>query len=66
MFLLLFFFLRQIECSSIAEYSERIIKSNHLDSGKSRSPSSHPHLSDAANGVSLREERRGGSSKMEA
>lgn len=25
---------RQIECSSISEYSERIIKSNHLDSGK--------------------------------
>lgn len=24
----------QIECSSISEYSERIIKSNHLDSGK--------------------------------
>lgn len=25
---------RQIECSSISEHSERIIKSNHLDSGK--------------------------------
>lgn len=29
--------LPQIECSSISEYSERIIKSNHLDSGKSYS-----------------------------
>lgn len=28
-------FFCQIECSSISEYSERIIKSNHLDSGKS-------------------------------
>lgn len=28
------FLVRQIECSSISEYSERIIKSNHLDSGK--------------------------------
>lgn len=25
----------QIECSSISEYSEKIIKSNHLDNGKS-------------------------------
>lgn len=30
----LFYFFFQIECSSIAEYSERIIKSNHLESGK--------------------------------
>jgi len=29
-----FFFLSQIECSSISEYSEKIIKANHLDSGK--------------------------------
>lgn len=27
-------FIPQIECSSISEYSERIIKANHLDSGK--------------------------------
>lgn len=32
--LFLFLPVRQIECSSISEYSERIIKSNHLDSGK--------------------------------
>lgn len=35
-----FFFSRQIECSSISEYSERIIKSNHLDSSKTCSWSS--------------------------
>lgn len=30
-----FVFSVQIECSSISEYSEKIIKSNHLDSGES-------------------------------
>lgn len=30
-----FCYVPQIECSSISEYSEKIIKSNHLHNGKS-------------------------------
>lgn len=41
--LFMFFPVRQIECSSISEYSERIIKSNHLDSGKICSCLCSPH-----------------------
>lgn len=44
--LVFLFLFCQIECSSISEYSERIIKSNHLDSGKSCSCSLSLHFDD--------------------